>query len=62
MRFVLVNGRTPRPEACCVMCGQPIGASYLREMGTHLIYCDDNCYAEHCKSTALFLENHARAS
>jgi hypothetical protein len=57
-----VNGRTPRPEAFCVMCGQPIEKSYLREIGTHLTYCDHNCYADHCQSAFLLLESQARAS
>jgi len=61
VRFTLVNGRTPRPRCFCVMCGQPIGAGYLREIGTHLIYCDHVCYADHCKSAVLLLENRARA-
>jgi hypothetical protein len=62
MRFVLVRGRSPCPQSFCVMCDQPIGASYLREVGTHLIYCDHNCYAYHCESAILLLERHARAS
>lgn len=62
MRFTLVNGRTPRPHSICVMCRQSIGAGYLREIGTHLIYCDHDCYAEHCKSAVLLLEHQARAS
>jgi hypothetical protein len=62
VRFILVNGRTPRPQAFCVMCDQPIEKSYLREIGTHLIYCDQNCYADHCESAFLLLENRARAS
>jgi len=43
MRFVLVNGRTPSPQSFCVLCCEPIGASYLREIGTQLPYCDHNC-------------------
>jgi hypothetical protein len=62
VRFILVNGRTPRPESFCVMCDQPIEKSYLREIGTHLIYCDHDCYADHCESAFLLLENRARAS
>jgi hypothetical protein len=62
MRFILVNGRMPRPQSCCVMCDQPIGTNYLREFGTHLIYCDHNCYAEHCQSAFRLLEDRARAS
>jgi hypothetical protein len=45
-----------------VMCDQPIEKNYLREMVTHLIYCDHNCYADHCQSAFLLLENQARAS
>jgi hypothetical protein len=62
MRFVLVNGRAPSSPSLCVMCDQPIGANYLREVGTHLIYCDHDCYAEHCRSAVLLLEGQARAS
>jgi hypothetical protein len=62
MRFVLVNGRTPRPQSLCVLCCEPIGTSYLREIGTRLPYCDHKCYADHCKKAVLVLENHARAS
>jgi hypothetical protein len=61
MRFVLVNGRTPCPQSFCVLCYEPIGASYLREIETRLPYCDDKCYAVHCKNTVV-LDNHARAS
>jgi hypothetical protein len=31
MKFVLVNGRTPRPQSFCAWCCEPIGESYLRE-------------------------------
>jgi hypothetical protein len=62
MRFILVNGRTPRPRSLCVMCDQPVGASYLREVGTLLVYCDHNCYAAHCKSAVLLIENQAPRS
>ena len=62
MRFVLVSGRSPRSQSSCVMCGQGIETHYLREVGTHLIYCDHDCYAEHCKGAVLLLENQARAS
>jgi hypothetical protein len=62
VRFILVNGRKPRPQAFCAMCDQPIEKSYLREIGTHLIYCDHSCYADHCQSAFVLLENQARAS
>jgi hypothetical protein len=62
VRFILVNGRAPRPRSSCVICDQPVGTNYLREVGTQLIYCDHNCYAAHCKSAVLLLENQAAAS
>src|ERR1700730_3975040 len=37
MKFVLVNGRTPRPESFCALCCEPIGESYLRELTTRLL-------------------------
>jgi hypothetical protein len=62
MRFVLVNGRRPCKQPSCVLCGEPIGASYLREIGTRLFYCDHDCYADHCNSAVLALANFTRAS
>jgi hypothetical protein len=32
MKFVLVNGRTPRPQSFCALCCEPIGESYLRDL------------------------------
>jgi hypothetical protein len=62
MRFILVDGRTPRPRSLCVMCDQPVGTNYLREFGTHLIYCDQDCYTTHCRGAALLLDSRAIAS
>ena len=55
MRFVLVNGRTPSPNSFCVLCCEPIGMTYLREIGTRLPYCGPGCYDDHCKGTVLTL-------
>jgi len=62
MRFVLVNGRMPCKQSFCVLCGEPIRGSYLRETGTRRCYCDHECYAGHCKSAVLSLANLAKAS
>jgi hypothetical protein len=62
MKFVLVNGRTPCRQSFCVQCREPIGSSYLREIGTRLRYCDQKCYADHSKMPVLALEIHAAAS
>ncbi len=62
IRFALVNGRSPATDSFCLMCEEPIGVSYLREVGTQLIYCDQSCFAGHCKSAVLALAYDARAS
>jgi hypothetical protein len=62
MKFILVNGRTPRPSTLCAQCRKPIGESYLRETATRLSYCDHRCYVEHCKAPVPALSNHAKAS
>ena len=48
MKFILVNGGTPRPQSFCARCCEPIGASYLREIAIELStfsYCDHACHA-----------------
>ena len=62
MNFVLVNGRTPRPQSFCAMCCEPIGESYLREIATRLSYCDHNCYLGRRKAIAPEIQYHARVS
>jgi hypothetical protein len=62
MNFVLVNGRTPRPQSFCAMCCEPIGESYLRDVATRLSYCDHECYRSHGREALPTLQNHARAS
>ena len=42
VRFVFVNGRTPRGKAHCALCCEKIGDRYVREISTGLIYC--NCH------------------
>jgi hypothetical protein len=60
VRFVLVNGRTLCRQSFCVACERPIGGRYLREVGTHLIYCSHDCYADHCSVAVVLLERKAR--
>ena len=62
MKFVMVNGRTPNKQSFCVLCREPIGRGYLREVGTGLFYCNHDCYADHCQSAAHALANLTRAS
>jgi hypothetical protein len=62
MKFVLVNGRTPSPESFCALCCEPIGESYLRDLGNRNSYCDQACYLGHCQLAASAPERRARAS
>jgi hypothetical protein len=57
MKFVMVNGRTPRQPPFCALCRQSIEESYLREIATQLFYCGPNCYVDHCKVPILALQN-----
>jgi hypothetical protein len=57
MRFVLVNGRTPRTLSVCALCCESIGESYLQ-----LPYCGHKCYVDYCKMPVLALQYHAMAS
>ena len=34
MKFILVNGRTPRPQSFCTVCCEPINERYLRDVTT----------------------------
>ena len=62
MRFVLVNGRTPRAQSFCALCCEPIGAGYLREIATQLSYCDRGCYLGRAMRSIPALQYHASAS
>ena len=62
MKFVLANGRTPKPPSLCALCCESIGESYLRELTTHLSYCDHKCYLGHCKVAVTMVQERARAS
>jgi len=62
MKFLLVNGRTPRPQSFCALCCEPIGESYLRELTTRLSYCDHKRYVDRSKVAVPALQKRARAS
>jgi hypothetical protein len=57
MRFILVNGRRPCGQPVCAMCERRISSGYLREIGTHLTYCNHDCYSDHCNSAIQLLES-----
>jgi hypothetical protein len=60
MKFVLVNGR--RADGKCTLCCEPIGYSYLREVGTRNAYCNYECYLTHYKVVASVPQEHEKAS
>ena len=62
MKFVLVNGRTLRPESFCALCCEPIEASYLRDLATRCSFCDHACYVGHGRLAASAPGQRARAS
>lgn len=45
MRCIFVNGAQLKAEASCAHCGEKIGQSYVREVGSRLMYCDFQCYS-----------------
>ncbi len=45
MRCIIVNGAKLKAEAFCAHCGQAIADSYIREIGSRLIYCGFHCYS-----------------
>ena len=49
MRCILVNDARLKTEVCCAQCRRKVNASYVREIGTGLIYCGYHCY---CVATA----------
>jgi hypothetical protein len=62
MKFILVNGRTPRLHTFCALCCEPIGESYVRELTSRLSYCDHECYVGHCEAAVPAPQKQARAA
>jgi hypothetical protein len=62
MKFVLVNGRTPRTQSFCALCCESIGENYLRDIAAQLTYCNHKCYVDHCKVPVFAIQDHAMAS
>jgi len=62
MQFVLVNGRSPRPDSSCALCCETIGESYLRELTSHRPDHNYEWYLGYCKLSFAGRKKHARAS
>lgn len=55
MNFLIVNDRVQRNGVNCAMCGEPIQSPYVREIGTHILYCCEQHYEWHCYDAAISL-------
>ena len=61
MKFVLVNGRTPRPRACCAWCGELIMEGYVRDIATGLSYCNHFCWVDRPRAIMLHAQKRSAA-
>ena len=52
------RGRPVRMQSFGAWCCEPIGENYLRELATHLSYCDHDYYVGHCKKADRMLQRH----
>jgi hypothetical protein len=59
-KFVLVNGRVPREDACCALCRKAIERGYVRAPRTRLLYCDTACFGVHEATAVPAIEYRAR--
>jgi hypothetical protein len=59
MRCIIVNDANLKAETACSRCGKQIGESYIREIGSRLIYCDYRCYSVAFKTSVAALGYHA---
>ena len=62
MKFVLVNGRTPRTPACCALCCELIAEGYVRDFVTGLSYCNHRCWVDRHRTFLRVRQDRARAS
>jgi hypothetical protein len=62
MKFVLVNGRTPRAPACCALCCEVIAEGYVRDIATGLSYCNHRCWVDRRTAFLRVRQDRARAS
>ena len=62
MKFVMVNGRTPRPQSLCAFCCRSIVNGYLRELATRRFYCDQGCHSGYKKVAIRVSQNRVKAS
>jgi hypothetical protein len=59
-RFVLVNGRVPRTDQQCALCGAIVDKGYVRDSQTRIIYCDTQCFAGGVRIATPAIKNQQR--
>ena len=59
-RFVLVNGRVPRADQRCALCGAIVDKGYVRDSRTRVIYCDTQCLAGGVRIATPAIKNRQR--
>jgi hypothetical protein len=59
-RFVLVNGRVPRTDQRCALCGAIVDKGYVRDSQTRIIYCDTQCFAGGVRIATPAIKNQQR--
>jgi hypothetical protein len=59
-RYVLVNGRVPRTDEHCALCGGIVEKGYVRDSQTRLIYCDPRCFARGSHMTMSHIKDRGR--
>ena len=59
-KFVLVNDRTPRNDACCFVCCRPIEQGYLREARMRLLFCSTECFGVYEQPAKLIADHRTR--
>ena len=58
LRYIVVNGRNDAREAnYCTICCTPLGKSYVREIGTSLLYHSHYCLETHVRQSTVALES-----
>ncbi len=60
MRCIFVNGASLKAEVFCAHCRNKIGESYIREIGTKVIYCDYRCYSGRAEAPVMLPMYHGR--
>lgn len=46
LRCILVNEARLKTDTYCAACGERIGSSYVRQIGTRKTFCDFGCYQD----------------